>query len=370
LKIHEFEIFRYALPLKIPIRIKHHYIKKRLGYIIRITNESGHFGYGEVAPLPGLHQEDMLSSLNQLKRLRHKIMSSKIPANLSRFGGGFENWLSSFELYPSVRFGVEMAILNLAVAAYQNSLFPPFYSVGKGIIKLNGLVGGDPRGGKETPNNILDQVNQLLKEGYSTIKSKVGRKSIAEDIESVNRIVEFAGAAIKIRLDSNRAWTLSQALEFGREIPPKQIEYIEEPLKNRNKLAAFSQKTGIPVALDESLSEIPINPFKSFGGLKALVIKPSVIGGFEKAHAWVTTAREYSLDPILSCAFLSGVGLASIANFASNLNLNHLAMGLDTFKWFRKDLPAEPFQVQDGSIQVEREYEKSYKIRTELLEKI
>lgn len=370
MKISEFEIFRYALPLLVPIKIKHHFIKKRFGYIIRITNEDGYFGYGEVAPLPGVHKEDMLSSVNQLKKLRHKIIGNKIPANLSRFEGAFENWFSDFALLPSVRFGAEMAILNLEAATYENSLFSLFYSISKGSIKLNSLIAGDPRGGKETPSSVLNQMSQILQEGYSTIKVKVGSKSISEDIELVNRIIEFAEAGIKLRLDSNRAWRLNQAIEFGKEIPAGQIEYIEEPLKSTGELQEFFQKTGIPVALDESLTEIAIHHFKPFEGLEALIIKPSVVGGFEKTNAWVSTAQEYNLDPILSCAFLSGVGLAAIANFASNLKLNHLAMGLDTFKWFRKDLPAEPVQVANGTIQVEREYEKSLKIRTELLQKI
>lgn len=369
MKIAGFEIFRYALPLLIPIHIKHHYIKKRRGYIIRITNESGHFGYGEVAPLPGLHKEDMLSSLHQIRKIRQATIDRKLPSNLSRFEGEFENWLSGFELYPSVRFGVEMAVLNLEVAAYQNSLFPSFYSAGKGAIKLNGLVGSDKNRSGIIPK-ILDQVNQLLQEGYSTIKVKVGYKSIAQDIEIVNRIIEFAGPDVNIRLDSNRAWTLHQAVAFGREVSAERIEYIEEPLKNGDELQEFFQKTQMFVALDESLREIPISHFKPFEGLKALVIKPGVIGGFEKSNAWAAKAQEYHLHSILSCAFLSGVGLAAIANFASHLKLNHLAMGLDTFKWFRKDLPSAPFRVQNGAIQVEREYPNSFKIRTRLLQRV
>lgn len=377
MRIEDFQIFRYSLPISPPLHIKHHYMRRRVGFIIRIENERGNHGYGEVAPLPGVHKEDLLSALQQIKKLRQAINSKKIPPRLSRLEGAFGDWLSELRLFPSVQLGIEMAVLNLEAHTYEDSLFPSSYSSGAESLKLNGLLKGNLTDRKGITPKALKQVEKLLKDGYDTVKVKVGRKSIDDDIKIVNGIIELAGERLRLRLDSNRAWTLKQAVEFGKAIPTRQIEYIEEPVRIPKasgqvgkRLNDFYQQTGIPIALDESLSEMPIDGFKPFEGLVAFVIKPGVVGGLEKTKAWVETARMHQLNPVLSCPFLSGLGVATIANLASQLKLNHLAMGLDTYKWFKTDLLEKPLKVKNGEMHVATEYRKSYRIREELLQRV
>ena len=52
-------------------------------------------------------------------------------------------------------------------------------------------------------------------------------------------------------------------------------------------------------------------------GVAALIIKPSVLGGYERAAAWARLARREGLEAVVSAAFPSAVGLALDAAFAA-----------------------------------------------------
>ena len=100
---------------------------------------------------------------------------------------------------------------------------------------------------------IEEDARRLIEKGYRTIKLKVGRHSLNEDIVAVKALRTTAGNGTEIRLDANRAWSLKEAVSFGKSVADCRIQYIEEPLKEAADLTQFFKQTGIPFALDESL---------------------------------------------------------------------------------------------------------------------
>lgn len=91
---------------------------------------------------------------------------------------------------------------------------------------------------------------------------------------------------------------MSSALVFGRAVVPCRLQYIEEPVLDSWDIPEFFLETGIPVALDECLDMGLLGPGVSGdlaellaskeSGVAALVLKPAVLGGFERC---MDTAR-------------------------------------------------------------------------------
>lgn len=98
-----------------------------------------------------------------------------------------------------------------------------------------------------------------------------------------------------------KAWVMSlhQYWRGGCDIACL-VQYVEEPVHDIRDLAAFFDQTHIPLALDETLDETlsgrgPLTSKSgesrlqqqisglSKGAVAALVVKPGVIGGFERA---------------------------------------------------------------------------------------
>jgi isochorismate synthase/2-succinyl-5-enolpyruvyl-6-hydroxy-3-cyclohexene-1-carboxylate synthase/2-succinyl-6-hydroxy-2,4-cyclohexadiene-1-carboxylate synthase/O-succinylbenzoate synthase len=169
--------------------------------------------------------------------------------------------------------------------------------------------------------------------------------------------------------DANRAWTLQQALCFATALQgglrnPDDVTgsrhsdssssssssrhvsclaYIEEPTQDPRDMPTFYAETGIAVAVDESLDEglvgpqrILLNPaadsaglsttsssssdrldLSSSSGLSAVVVKPAVVGGIEKAWGLVRWAQQQGIRAVISSSFESSVGLAALHQLAA-----------------------------------------------------
>ena len=358
-----FEIFQYNLSLISPIQITKTQISTRSGFITQIWDENDHSGLGEIAPLPGLHDETLELALQNLKDMQSFLSNSEILPHLNRLDGGFEKWFSGKEILPSVQFGLEMAILNLIADKNNQSLMSLLSENNQKSINLNGLVSGDE-------NQIIKQVEQLIQDGYRTIKLKVGRKSVDEDIQIAHEVKKIIGQKARLRFDANRNWSLTEAVRFGKALGSDNIEYIEEPLSDTDKLDIFYEQTGIPIALDESLQQIPKRVLENIKGLKAFIIKPSLMGGFERSMEFIRFGKAHNIYSVISSTFESGVGLTALANFASSLNPVNIAMGLDTFKLFKEDLFINGFNPTQGKLDLEFLNKRSKVIRQDLLKKI
>jgi len=361
--ITEFEIFRYDLPLSASVQINDIQVKNRSGLLIRICDEQNIFGVGEIAPLPGLHKENLEDALKNLNEIASFLPNSEVPLQLEKLENGFENWIGRRKIMPSVRFGLEMAVLNLLAESTSQSLGRVLSENCQEEIEINGLVIGEK-------NEIINQAKILIGDGYRTLKMKVGRKSIDEEIETVEELREIINGKAQLRLDANRRWSFPDAVRFAKSVGLDNIEYIEEPLGDVIKLKDYFDQTAMPVALDESLSEQPLDNLENLRGLKAFIIKPSVIAGFERSMKLVRYAKARGIYSIISSAFESSLALTALANFAASFGPRDTAMGLDTNRWFAKDLLETEIKTIDGKLDVESAYQDSRKINYELLRNI
>ena len=89
------ELYKYSLPLKNPLRMLGRTQKLRKGLILRLYDQTGNFGDGEISPMSLMHVESLSQAEKQLK----KFLSKSFLQNPDFFKS----------LPPSVRFGFEMA---------------------------------------------------------------------------------------------------------------------------------------------------------------------------------------------------------------------------------------------------------------------
>lgn len=363
MKITEYEIFRYDLPLRDSIEINSFQIMDRSGLIIKISDGNGYSGFGEVAPLPGLHEENLDEALENFREIVPLLESREIPPSLERLDNGFENYIGKKAILPSVRFGLEMTILSLLAEHRGLSLGRLLSQNCQKAVQINGLLLGEV-------DEMLEEAERLVIDGYRVIKMKVGRKSIDEEIRTVNQVQEIIDGKAQLRLDANLRWSFADAVRFAKSVGPKNIEYIEEPCPDSTQLNEFFDQTKMPIALDESLDLLLLDGLENVRGLKALVIKPSVIGGFERSMKLVRHGIALDIYPVISSVFESGLGLSALSNFAASFNPGNTAMGLDTYRWFAKDLLETGFRTVDGKVDVELAYHRCKKINYGLLKSI
>jgi len=339
------ELFRYSLPLKEPLRLLGYKLKKREGLILRFyCGSSGKlstkiFGEGEIATLPGLHPE---SYKNAEKQIRDYLSS-----------GNESKYKSTSNLFPSVNFGIDMAIRSLNQnlknitnkdsPERENKIEETVHTRVINCLKIpvNGLAYGSDR-------KLELECKRLIEEGFQAIKIKVGQLTVKEDLDRVKLVRKILGNNFALRLDANRLWEWDEALEFAKSVSEYGIQYCEEPLRDIRKIEKLYEETKVPFALDETLWKNPNPKNLPKKGIKAFILKPCILGGWDKTKFWVDYAEKKGIQVVLSSSFESGLGLNWIAFIAANLIKNQTPTGIDTAKWFKHDLIEPPFALKNG----------------------
>ncbi len=297
----------YRLPLTAPIVLAGRTHAHRDGVLLRVERADGAVGWGDAAPLPGFSRETLAEA--------HAAL-------VEAFGPGGE-WLEGPVLPPSARFAVDTAFDDLA-GALRSADAPD-------VLPLAGLIlGGD----------AVAQAVALAAAGYRAVKLKVGRA--AADALTVRAVRDALPAGVALRLDANRAWTPDEARRFADATAGVPVAFIEEPLADPDGLEAFARETGMPVAIDESLTNL-IRPASGLPTgavppwVAAVVLKPTVIGSLA-ARTFAAEARSLGIAAVFSGAFESGVGMRGVAALA--LATGAEPAGLDPYRRLAIDVLA------------------------------
>lgn len=351
MKASHITLYRYAVPFTEPVTVKGHRLLQREGIILALKSlESGETAYGEIAPLPGLHTEPLQAAEAQLVEVLSKH-------NFAAAG------IMQEELYPSVRTGLEMAMINLDTAASEDiSAFFPVLQTAKNV-PINALLFGDTE-------LIIERAEKLFRLGYRTFKLKISAGKTDDGIRSIEALHKTFGEQIELRLDANQSLSLDEAILFAESIPSGSISYIEEPLKDAELIGEFHAKTAIRSALDETLWQKPELLDKlPAASLRALILKPNRLGGISAALHFARHAMENNLLAVFSSAFESGISLSFYARLAASATPVPAACGLDTYRYLQNDLLETPFGAENGFLDAETLYRNGQKVNTRTLKR-
>ena len=354
--------YRYSLPLVRPLELRGNPIARRDGLIVSVRTDDGAVGYGEIAPLPFFSGESLDDALAAARRC------IEVLKRRNDIGAAAPAALRDRETFPpSVRFGIESALLDLA--ARTRNCWPAaiFAEAPAPFVPVNALLIGDQ-------DEVIASARAAQSSGYTAVKLKVGRGPIERDIETVHELRRALGAGGEIRLDANRAWSFDDALGFAHAVADCAVAYIEEPIADPLRLAEFAERSPVPIAVDETLQDAGwtrlhawrqeelLEPFadvpadadpllRAVLAARAWIVKPTLVGIplTYLAHL-LTQRRRIDADLVLSSSFESGLGIVALANLAACAGGSALPAGLDTAPWFGADTLDAPLPVRGGAI--------------------
>jgi o-succinylbenzoate synthase len=309
--------------------------------------QTGLTGYGECAPLRGLsidHSSEYSSLLEKFCKSVEVYVNEK----------GFDDVLSLIPtVFPSVRMGLETALQDFNNGG-SRMIFSNDFFTGKLPVPINGLVW------MGSYDSMKKQVDEKLEEGYNCIKMKIGAIDFESETALLKYIRKKAGPEdITLRVDANGAFTagnvyhkLDMLYKFG-------IHSIEQPVKpsERELLSDVCKNSPVPVALDESLIGQAENKAGLLDEIRpyAIIIKPTLLGGFQESNEWIEIAREKNIGWWVTSALESNVGLNAISQFTAGYKVA-MHQGLGTGKLYHNNVPS-PLCVRDGFIRYSPEKE-------------
>jgi o-succinylbenzoate synthase len=320
-------------------------LKTREVFWIKVTNPKRPEieGWGEAAPLVKLSPdfredfEDVLAKLlEHLSSFPWELEEKAILIKAKE--------LIPFDL-PSIRFGVEMALLDLSLGGKKRFFPNPFFD-SKAPIAINGLIWMGDR------EFMLKQIDQKLKEGFDCIKMKIGAIDFEQELDLLRYIrTQFSKDQVVLRVDANGAFEPDQAMEKLERLAQLDIHSIEQPIQagQGKAMKMLCQETPIPIALDEEL--IGVKEKESLLDTlqpQHIILKPTLLGGILETQAWVKMAEERNIGWWMTSALESNIGLNVLSQLASSLNTT-IPQGLGTGKLYHNNLES-PLEVHSGRI--------------------
>ncbi|GHO89806.1 mandelate racemase/muconate lactonizing enzyme family protein [Dictyobacter formicarum] len=209
----------------------------------------------------------------------------------------------------------------------------------------------------ETPEEVHQQVSQLVAQGYTAIKlgwGPLGRVSESLDIELVRAAREAAGSR-DLMLDIGLVWDAAQAIKMARRFEAFDVFWIEEPLPpdDLTGYARLADRVDVRIAAGEQETT-----FQGFVNLiekgHVDVVQPDLAraGGLTPA----VRLAQYAYDHNILCvphAFSTGILVAASLHYVASMPHGQLAEFTVSESPIARDLLTRPFHLEaDGTVRV------------------
>ena len=319
-------------------------MKDKTSWFVKVWNEESPdiFGIGECGPLPGLSIDDKPDYEEVLRTTAGRV--GEIDLKSSNILGAISQIIPPG--FPSIRFGVETAVLDLINGGNRTIFQNEFVNGAK--VPINGLVWmGDL-------DLMLQQVSIKISEGYRTLKIKIGGLNFEKECDILHYIRrKYFRDDIVIRLDANGSFKIDEALYKLNELAKFDIHSIEQPIKPASpEMEELIRKSPIPVAFDEELigieNETQMKSLLERTRPHYIIIKPSLHGGIMGTQEWIKIAESLGIGWWMTSALESSIGLNAICQLTSNHEIK-IPQGLGTGKIYDDNI-ASPLTVRDGMI--------------------
>jgi D-galactarolactone cycloisomerase len=232
-RIGEIRTFVLDAPIAKPVKNSWRTLTSRSALLIRITDQDGAEGWGEVwcnyPPRGAHHRADLINLVaapvitgrdfagpEEVFRTLEKAL--RIPSITAGEHGPF----------AQITAGIDNALWDLVAKRAGKPLWQFFGGVSRIEVYASGL----------SPDEPGPLAAQAVKNGFRAAKLKVGVDS-AVDIKNSAELKTILGASGKLMYDANQRWTVEQAKEEMRKFAEFKPLWMEEPIAGDEPVAAW-----------------------------------------------------------------------------------------------------------------------------------
>ncbi|MFB6078954.1 MAG: enolase C-terminal domain-like protein [Halarchaeum sp.] len=324
----------FALPLASALDTARGRIAERRGVLVTVERD-GVRGTGEATPLP-----DWTESYEACERALARA------AERDADGADSDGVVAACEDAPAARHGVALAFADAAARESDESLYRHLggdATVAR--LPVNATVGDAP------PDETAVRVREAARDGFETVKVKVGARPLEADRARL-RAARDAAPEIDLRADANGAWGRETAGRAVDALAALDVALLEQPLPADDLSGhAALRGRGVPIALDESVPARGLAAVLDADAADAVVLKPMALGGPGRAVAAGERARAAGVDPVVTTTFDAVYARTAAVHVAAAL-APLPACGLATGDALAADLAPDPAPVRDGAVSV------------------
>jgi L-alanine-DL-glutamate epimerase-like enolase superfamily enzyme len=304
--------------------------------VVDVRLEDGTTGVGEAAPFPAVNGETRADVLAAVTDARAALAGE----DASRYRRVAAVLREACPRSPTARCAVESAVLDAFTRRAGISLHRFFGGVDDSLFSDITIVTG-------TPDDAARAAERARKDGFTTLKVKVGGGDVEHDVERVAAILGVMPEA-RLVLDGNASFSAETGAYLVERIGAERIVLFEQPTPadDLEEMRSFRKRTRVLVAADESArSANDVAMLATLRAADVINVKISKCGVVEAANM-IAVARSFNLGLMIGGMVETPLAMTVSACLAAGYG-GFEFVDLDT-PLFMKDVPTEGGFRQTG----------------------
>jgi L-alanine-DL-glutamate epimerase-like enolase superfamily enzyme len=288
--IERITLHRLQVPLTTPYKLAFGPVRAFDTILAEAVDSDGREGLGEATLLTGYTEETIDGSWALVRELAPRMVG-RSPADARRVA-------------EAVVGAAPFTATALATAVDMLEGHPALSVEKTTTVPLLGLVNGT------AARELEAEIEQLLAEGYGTLKIKVGFDP-EEDARKVALIQRLNRGRARLRIDANQGYRVDEARRFLRTLDPAGVELFEQPCAAGDWTAAkaVAEISPVPIMLDESIYGIDdIERAARLGCIRFIKLKLMKMGSLERLKAGIERIRALGMEPVLGNGVACEIG--------------------------------------------------------------
>ncbi len=334
--VQRLNLYRLEVPLTTPYKLSFGPVTRFDTLLVEAQDDDGRTGLGEATLLTGYTDETVDGAWALMQRLAAGFPGQTPERCVALLAGVTRE-------APFAATGLATAMEMLQASSWLQVTEPA-------RVPLLGLVNGSEA------DELEVEVDRMLREGFRTLKVKVGFDA-EEDARRVRLIQKTVAGRCLLRIDANQGYSREQGCAFAAALDPEGIELFEQPCAAGDWDAAQAVAAVSPVAmmLDESIYGMDdIERAAKLGAARYIKLKLMKMGSLEALAQGIRRIRELGMEPVLGNGVACEVGCWMEACVARRLITN--AGEMNGFLKPVTRLLADPLRFDGGAMTLAPDY--------------
>lgn len=160
------------------------------------------------------------------------------------------------------------------------------------------------------------EARRLAASGFQVVKVKAGSSDAEDDVERV-RVIRDAAPHVRLLLDPNGAWNVSEAGRLLPRFAALGVEAVEQPLPpgDPEALGALAERSPLPVIADEDAVSVE-DVRRLAGRVHGVNVKLAKCGGVRTVLRIAELIEGSGTELMLGCLTASTLGIAPAVHLA------------------------------------------------------
>jgi glucarate dehydratase len=204
-----------------------------------------------------------------------------------------------------------------------------------------------------TPEAVAQEFADFNKRyGFTSCKFKGGVLDPDKEIEAL-RLMRTAFPKAPLRIDPNAAWSVETSVRVARAIENLGMEYLEDPTRGLDGMAAVRKQTKIPLATNMVVTRMEhIAPAIQKGSVDIVLLDNHYMGGLNNVRYWAAICEALGWGCSGHSNNHLGISMAMMTHM--NCAISRVTYHADThYPWTTQDIIKGPMlQFKDGKMRL------------------